>query len=533
MKFRKALLVLGLSALALTTACSSDEPLPTVMSFNTTAADAAKVVEMIDSITVADMTTEQEIEKIYLAYCNLDESTRELVTNYDKLTGYRKTISELYYTEPKLGSRMDRTKINIGTYCFNPQCWNDEGVQALVDCGIDFIANASYDNTLLDLLDKYGVGAFASGVVPGWYTGGGNPAPANVGTASTALPLSSYETAAANFVDRDCIWGIDLGDEPWSQDIPHFAEIIDYCKEVFPGKIPYLNLLPPLYHYNRGQMYLDGVEIGHIDSYAQYVKADYLSYDQYPYGDLGIDIDRFNDFYAGMIFTSKICNENDMDLWTVIQANSQHGAYLTENQLRMQLGLCLANGVRTITWACWNAGWFDYNIVDSQGKLGDVYYSLQKVNADIDTISLVYSKYYIVTTGAVGLEPLKLTTKSESLKYLPTTDTTLKLSEIKNCSVSEITTSENVIVTAGYFEKLQGEGSAIMFANTTNFWGDTWSKLYWCDDSPSATVYFTVKDPEAKVMAYYNGDAFEPEYVENGQYRLTIGNCDNVFVTIE
>ena len=63
MKFRKALLGLGLSALALTTACSSDESLPTLMSFHPTAEDAAKVVEMIDSITVADMTTEQEIEQ--------------------------------------------------------------------------------------------------------------------------------------------------------------------------------------------------------------------------------------------------------------------------------------------------------------------------------------------------------------------------------------------------------------------------------------------------------------------------------------
>ena len=110
MKFKKTLLALGLSTLALTTACSSDEPLPTVMSFNATAEDAAKLVEKIDSITVADMTTENEIEQLFVEYCNLNEDIQTLVTNYEKLDEYRNQITKLYHTEEKQGPRIDRSR---------------------------------------------------------------------------------------------------------------------------------------------------------------------------------------------------------------------------------------------------------------------------------------------------------------------------------------------------------------------------------------------------------------------------------------
>lgn len=529
MKFKKTLLALGIAALAFTTACSNNEPLPAVMSFHPTAEDAAKVVEMIDSITVADMTTEQEIEQIYLSYCNLDDENRELVTNYDKLTEYRKAISELYYTEPRQGSRMDRTKVNIGTYCFNQQCWNDEGVQALVDCGIDFIANASYNDTLLDLLDKYGVGAFASGVVPGWYTGGINNG--NVGFASTYNPLSSYETAVANFVDRDCIWGIDIGDEPWSVDIPHFGKVIDYLQEAIPDKIMYLNLLPGAWGYKSSDFAIDGEMIDPVSAFAKYVNTDYISYDMYPYHeDPKKIIDDFSYFFECLQHTQDTCNANDRDLWVVIQANSKSGRYLTEKEVRMQASACLAYGARALTWACWNAGWFDYNIADSQGNLGDVYYHVQKINKEIDTISLVYSKYENVDTGFLDLDPMLI--ESETHKT-PAKDRMFDIKAIENCSVSEVKASNNTIVATGYFEKLQGEGSALMFANATDYWTSECDFNHWSSENASATVFFTVKDPEAKVMAYYNGDAFEPEYLGNGQYRLTIGNSDNVFVTIE
>ena len=527
MKFRKFLLALGIATLTFTTACSN-EPLPTLMSFDTTAEDAAKVVEMIDSITVADMTTEQEIEQIYLKYCNLDENIRALVTNYDKLTEYRKTISELYYTEPKQSSRMDRTKVNIGTYCFNPQCWTDEGVQALVDCGIDFIANASYDNTLLDLLDKYEVGAFASGVVPGWYTGGIDYG--NVGFASTYNPLSSYETSAASYIDHDCIWGIDIGDEPWSVDIPHFGEVIDYLQEVIPDKIMYLNLLPGAWGYKDSNFAIDGEMIDPVSAFAKYVNVDYISYDMYPYSESEKLIDEFSYFFECLQHTQNVCNANDMDLWVVIQANSKTDRYLTEKEIRMQASACLAYGARALTWACWNAGWFNFNIADSQGNLGDVYYHVQKVNEEIDKISLVYSKYDNITTGFLDLDPMLIEAGAHKT---PAKDRMFDSEKIENCSISEVRTSENTIVATGYFEKLQGEGSALMFANATDYWTAEDGNNFWSSENAVATVYFTVKDPEAKVMAYYNGDAFEPTHLGNGQYRINIGNADNVFVTID
>ncbi len=530
MFIKKTLLAITTAALIGLTACTN-EVQTELKSFISTPADAMKVVEMIDSIVVADMTTEQEIEQIYLQYCNLDNNTRELVTNYEKLENYRAEITKLYHTETKKGDGMDRSKVNIGTYCFNQQCWNDEGVQALVDCGIDFIANASYDDRLLDLLDKYGVGAFVSGAFPGWYTGGVNNG--NVGTASVSNPISAYEKSLAKFVDRPCIWGIDIGDEPWSADIPHFGEVIDYMHENLPDKLMYLNLMCASFGYNSDEHKINGEKIAPADAYVEYINNDYLCFDNYPYAD-GKEIlpKRYSWFFAHMQHANNLCNEYDLDYWMVIQANSLHGDYMTEDQLRMQSSLCLAHGVRVISWACWNAGWYEFNISDAQGNLNEVYYRVQNINKEIDNISLVYSKYDNIETGCLGINPLKLYGIGKGDTRYP--DAEFKIEEIENCSISEIKTNKNQLVVAGYFEKLQGEGSAIMFTNQTNYWGEeNLEYIYWCGEDPVANVYFTVADPDAKVLAYYNGEAFEPEYLGNGEYKLRIENSDNVFVTID
>ena len=96
MKLRKTLLALAAAALALTVSCAkSEEPLPTIGTFVANEEDAARIVEMIDSITIADMTTENEIEQIYYEYCQLGEDAQALVTNYAKLDEYRNQITKL------------------------------------------------------------------------------------------------------------------------------------------------------------------------------------------------------------------------------------------------------------------------------------------------------------------------------------------------------------------------------------------------------------------------------------------------------
>ena len=514
MKLRKALLTLGFASVILTASCSSGEPLEMTLTFNHTPNDAVKVVEMIDAITTVDFSTENAIEDAYLEYCKLDDSLKNQVTNYEKLQEYRAAVTKLYYTEAKQGPRMDRSKVNIGTYCFNSQCWTDEGVQALVDCGIDFLSNASYNNTLLDLLEKYNVGAFASGVVPYWGCGGIDNG--LVGMMSVYNPISAYESAAAAYVDRECIWGIDLGDEPWVADFPHYGEVIDYLLEAFPEQVMYLNLLPTFNDKNGNS--------NALETYVEHINTDYICYDNYPYtnesGKRPDNPRRFAGWLTNIQHASTICRESDKDLWIVIQANVEGDTPLKEENMRMQSSASLAYGARTISWGCWNAGWFNHNVADSQGNLTGTYYKLQTVNKEIQILSPVYSKYANIDAGYIGIDPNSFQGwVSLELPRLKELD----ISEVNGCPVTNIETSESSQLIVGCFEKIQGEGYAMMFVNMTDMN---------CDSNPVSNVYFTVENPEARVIAYYNGVAYEPEYLGNGQYKLEAGNSDNVFVTI-
>ena len=511
MKIKKILFALSAAAAILTASCSNEPVVAPV--YEDYEAEAAAVVSMIDAIETVDFTTESQIEEAFAAYCFLDENARKLVSNYDQLNEYRNEVAKLYYTEELQGPRMDRSKVNIGTYCFNSQCWTDEGVKALADCGINLLSAVAYNNDLFDLLDKYGIGAFVSGVVPGWYSGGGEPA--NAGKMSEYNPLSAYDSGMASFVDRECIWAIDVGDEPVTVDLPHFGDVIDYIIPAFPNQLIYLNLLPSFGTYDYVNDYLE--------TYVKEVNTDYISYDHYIFGYQGRSREKNVCAWLGDIQKAQeICNENDKDLWIVIQVSSNDTVgHLNEDELRVQSSLCLTYGAREISWACWNAGWFNYHVADANGDLTEIYDSLKAVNEEVHLISPVYSKYSNVVSGYIGQDPHRI---AMFLGSEVNDCEEFVVSDIKNCSVSAVETGKESNVYAGYFEKRNGDGSALMFTNFTD---------YYCQSDSPAAITFTVKDSNAKVTAYLNGEIVPITSLGGGQYRFNLDNADNLFVTIE
>ena len=54
-------------------------------------------------------------------------------------------------------TRVDRTKLLIGTYCLQPYARSEEHVRQLADAGIDFLCATPADRALLDLCQAYGI----------------------------------------------------------------------------------------------------------------------------------------------------------------------------------------------------------------------------------------------------------------------------------------------------------------------------------------------------------------------------------------
>ena len=85
--------------------------------------------------------------------------------------------------------RMDRSKMNIGAYILQPYARTEQHVKEIADCGIDFMTWIPNDRRLLDLFQKYHIGAIVSDVVPGLWGGDGDKA----GTLSQRHPIELYE----------------------------------------------------------------------------------------------------------------------------------------------------------------------------------------------------------------------------------------------------------------------------------------------------------------------------------------------------
>lgn len=298
-------------------------------------------------------------------------------------------------------ARMDRSKLNIGTYHLKPYACTEENVKALADCNVDFVVCMQDDKATLDLFQKYGVGAVVTGVLPGWWGGDGDRA----GQLETINPIGKYEEAAAKFEDHPAIWGIDIGDEPSALDFPYYGKVFTKVDEIFPNQFPYLNLYP-----NYASVAVNNAEqtvnqLGtatyaeHIDEYVKNVPSDYICYDFYVYS---CDVQHA---YDNLRIVADACTSTNRSMWIVLQVNSlDPEVWVSENQLRFQAWSAMAFGAENIIWACWTAGWWSNQVLDDKGEKTEQYPKLQKVNAEIKTVADNYMKYRRVSTAFVGFE---------------------------------------------------------------------------------------------------------------------------------
>ena len=304
--------------------------------------------------------------------------------------------------------RLNREKLNIGTYCLQPYARTEDHIRELAACGIDFVVGLDLDERTLDLFTRYDIGAIVSGIVPGWFGGMGE----NAGQLEKNNPLEKYDNIAENFCDHPAIWGVDVGDEPSALDFPHYGKIIDCVNRSFPNQFAYLNLYP-----SYGMLATNTPEdikrqLGtetydqYIEQYCSCVNTDYICCDFYPYSS---DI---TGFYNNFLVIAKACKEYNRHFWIVLQVNShREDALVSLNQLRFQAYAAMAFGAEVITWACYTAGWWYHQVLDGHGNKTEQYDKLQCVNREIHLLAEQYMRYKNVATYFVGnFDPLGLHT---------------------------------------------------------------------------------------------------------------------------
>ena len=298
-------------------------------------------------------------------------------------------------------SRMDRSRLNIGAYILQPYARTEQHVSDIHDCGIDFMTSVSNDKRLLDLFEKYHIGAVVNGVVPGWWGGDGD----NAGQLSRKNPPAAYERAAARFNDHPAVWGIDIGDEPSALDFPYYGKVFEQVDTLFPNQFPYLNLYPNYASVSQNTSEQTVNQLGtptyqqHIAEYVRNVPSDYICYDFYLYT-AGIP-----KAYENLRIVADACLGAGRSMWIVLQVNSRdEDKWISENELRFQAYTAMAFGTENIIWACWTAGWWNNNVLDKQGRKTEQYDKLRRVNEEIHRLGADYMRYRRVRTDFVSFD---------------------------------------------------------------------------------------------------------------------------------
>lgn len=297
--------------------------------------------------------------------------------------------------------RMDRSKLNIGAYVLQAYARSEQHVRDIADCGIDFMTWIPYDRRLLDLFQKYHIGAIVNNAVPGWWGGEGKDA----GLLSTKHPMEVYEKGAARFRDHPAIWGIDIGDEPSALDFPYYGHVYRRVDELFPCQFPFLNLYPNYASVSQNTSEQTVNQLGtptyqeHIAQYVKYVPSDYICYDFYLYS---INV---HQAYENLRVVADACLGSGRSMWIVLQVNSnKEEKWITENQLRFQAYTAMAFGAENILWGCYTAGWWYNNVLDKKGNKTEQYDKLRRVNAEIHLLGPSYMKYRRVRTDFVSFD---------------------------------------------------------------------------------------------------------------------------------
>lgn len=410
-----------------------------------------------------------------------------------------------------MNKRMNRERLNIGVYHLRPYARTEEHIRELKECGVDFVICLEDDRGTLDLLEKYGIGAIVSGVVPGWWGGDGS----NAGKLAETNPIEKYTEAARGFVDHPAVWAIDAGDEPSALDFPYYGQVMRRMEKDFPNQFAYLNLYPNYASVSQNNAEETVNQLGtptyaeHIDRYCEYVGEDYICYDYYMYAA------SITGAYENLRIVSDAALKTGRGMWIVLQVNSNRPEeWISENQLRFQAFSAMAFGAENITWACYTAGWWHNQVLDENGEKTEQYEKLKKVNAEIRTLADEYMKYRRVATHFVGFDK-----NSEYLRA------------VKQSPISALNT--------GVFENLHANnGEELVVGQMVSRKNDGTYALFVCgaddpNDTAPKTYTVTFRTNDYKVRAISNKGEVALTAHQDGAYTFEMHSNDGVLIIAE
>ena len=413
-------------------------------------------------------------------------------------------------------SRMDRSRLNIGTYELKPYARTEAHVRDMAECGIDFVIAPLFGQTL-DLCAKYNVGVVQQWTLPYWW---GGAATCTNGAMRLTHPIERYAMAARKFKDHPAIWGVDTGDEPSALDFSHYGAIIRTVAAGFPNQFPYLNLYPNYALPGKEGEDLSRTQLGatdyrsYIAAYCREIPLDYICYDHYPWGWRN----RHPWMFENLRVVSDACTATHRSLWIVLQANRHvegriKNRPMTVNTLRYQMNAALAYGAEVILWACWTKGWWTENVLDTNGVKTAASDRLKTVNDELHRLSPDYMRFRRTHTDLVGFG-------ADFAKQLRQP----VLERSSGPGFSEVRAADGAALAVGHFVERNGAGAYAIYVAV-------------CDDpedvAPREHVLLCRPADGRSIRAYGGSGTVKASRRGDGLYEVAVMSSGGVLVVSE
>jgi len=320
-------------------------------------------------------------------------------------------------------------------------------------------------------------------------------------------------------------------DEPGAVSFDMLGEEVEAFKAAFPGKEPFINLLPmyantkqlsggssasPIDYYE----YEDAVSAftKYLRAYAEKVNTSYICADIYPchrrpdpnapdeFPNKYIK-GTYKDYVKSIEPMANVCREFGRDLWVVIQSSSWSSGVRVpdEADLRWQAYTMLSFGAKALLYFVYGGRpGKDGGIIAADGSKGELFYASKRLCGGLKKLSDLYLEYRNIGAFNVNCDAAKT-------PYL-----VMENPYSGPVNPGEIVTEDSLLI--GVFEKKNGAGTAFTIVNMNNL------------QTPK-TAHLTLNAP-GNVVVYRDGVPCET--AEKGQkLELELLAGDGVFMTVD
>lgn len=341
---------------------------------------------------------------------------------------------------------------------------SDENVKNIKEVGIDTLLTARISDEkkldeLLTLCDKYELECYVMDT-----------------------PLYDYDEARKEELfakvhryadNHPSFVGHVFKDEPGTEEFGPLQHRRELYKKEFPGKEPFVNLLPMYANaaqlkYGAGAAAIEYYDSDpdlynkYIDRYCREIDSDYIAADIYPVNVRnGVQI-CYRDYLENLSIVSYYCRKYNRELLVMMQSmgwgfdeKGLNGAkHVDETDMRFQMFCFMAFGVKHFSHFCYATpgGDNDYGMVNNAGLKQHTYYAAQRIHRELRNIEDVYLSYD--NLGAFSIN------QSDKLPY------TKFNRQYTDFNAADIICDEPVLV--GCFRKREGCGDAFVMVNLTD-----------------------------------------------------------------